>query len=219
MHISVRRRRDTFIGMKAYRVEFPEDFPANSDEAEQMDEIETVLALIEQYGGEQASGLGEMRFTYNTKGIARENLREWLEDIETAAQTLAYKITGIDLIFRIPRNLADAQMLALARSFAEQAVQYRAELGKRLGADFIDRLLAAITAFEQSLIPAESASEAKVEATAKLGEAVRRGMIARRILDGIMKIKLKNNPSRKRAWDSASHIERDEKPEPKPPTA
>jgi len=38
-------------------------------------------------------------------------------------------------------------------------------------------------------------------------------MIARRILQGIMKIKYKNNPSRMRAWQSASHIERDNKDE------
>lgn len=218
MNIHVRRYRDTFIGMKAYKLEFPEDFPANSDEAEQMNEIETVLAEIEQYGGEQASGFGNVRFAYNSKGIARENLRELLEDIETAAQTSAYKITGIDLVFRVPHNLSDAQMLALARSFAEQAIQYRDVLGRRLGTDFIDRLQEALNAFEESLTPPEAASGAKVEATAKLGEAVRRGMTARRILKGIMKLKFKNNPSRKRAWDSASHIEREDNPDPKPPT-
>lgn len=211
MNIHVRRYRDTFIGMKGYRLEFPEDFPANSDETEQMDVVEAALASIEQRGGEQALGLGNMRFTFNAKGISRERLRDILEDIETAAQSLAYRVTGIDLIFRVPRNLTDAAMLALARSFAEQVPQYKDDLLRRLPATFIDDLQTAITAFEQSLTPPESATDAKVEATAELGEAVRSGSVARRILKSIMKLKLKNNPSRMRAWLSASHIERDNK--------
>ena len=221
MHISVRRRRDTFIAMKGFRQEFPEDFPAGSDETEQMDEIETVLGLIEQYGGDQALGFGNVRFTYHAKGIARENLREELEDMETAAQIMAYKIPGVDLIFRIPKNLTDAAMLALARSFAEQAPPYKADFEKRLGSGYLNDLNAATAAFEQSLTPPEAATESQVEATANLGEAVRRGMVARRILQALMKLKYKTNPSRMRAWLSASHLERDQKDEEEtpPPTA
>lgn len=211
MNHHIIRRRDTFIGMKAYRVEFPEDFPVDSDETEQMDEIETVLGLIEQYGGEQALEFGSARFAFNTKGINRENLREILEDFETAARSLAYKIPGIDLIFNIPRNLTDAQMLAVARAFADQAPNYEADLKRRLGVRYLQDLTAAITAFENSQIAPESASDLQVEATAQLDQAVRRGMVARRILQEIMKLKYKHNPARKRAWDSASHIDRDNK--------
>jgi len=211
MNIHVRRRRDTFIGMKGFRTEFPEDFPAESDETEQMDEIETVLGLIEQYGGEQALGLGNVRFNYNAKGISRENLREMLEDFELVAESQAYKTPGIDLIFRLPRNLSDAQMLAVARSFVSQAPTYEAAFKQRLGTNYLTSLQTAIADFEASLEPPESAASAKVEATAQLGEAVRRGMIARRVLQSIMKLKYKNNPSRMRGWESASHIERDNK--------
>jgi hypothetical protein len=42
-------------------------------------------------------------------------------------------------------------------------------------------------------------------------------MIARRILQSIMKLKYKNNPARMRAWESASHIERDNKEKEKTP--
>jgi hypothetical protein len=114
--------------MKGFRLEFPADFPAGSDETEQMDEIETVLGLIEQYGGDQALNIGSARFTYNAKGIAREDLREILEDFETAAEIKAYQIPGIDLIFRVPSKMTDAQMLALARSFIVQSPVYQAEL-------------------------------------------------------------------------------------------
>lgn len=211
MNHHVRRRRDTFIAMKAFRDEFPADFPAGGDEAEQMDEIEAVLALIDEYSGDQALNSGNVRFTYNTKGIARENLREELEDMETAARIMAYKIPGVDLIFRVPHDLSDAATLALARSFAEQSPAYKAEFEKRLGAGYLEDLQTATVAFEESLTPPEAATEARVEATAQLGEAVRRGMIARRILQALMKLRYKTNPSRMRAWLSASHLERDNK--------
>lgn len=217
MNINVRRRKDTFIGMKAYRDEFPADFPAESDEAEQMGEIETVLGLIEQYGGDQALNSGNARFLYNAKGIARENLREDLEDFETAAKIMAYKIPGVDLIFRVPNDISDAAMLALARSFAEQAPNYSADFVKRLGANHLTNLQTAIDAFENSLTHPRAATESQVEATAQLGEAVRRGMIARRILLGLMKLKYKTNPVRMRAWLSASHLERDNKDEEEAP--
>lgn len=221
MNHHIRRRKDTFIGMKAYRDEFPADFPADSDEAQQMDEIETVLGLIEQHGSKQASGFGNSRFAYNTKGIARENLREDLEDMETAGEIMAYKIPGIDLIFRVPHNITDAAMLALARSFVEQAAAYNEDFETRLGRSYLTDLQAAIEAFEQSLEPAAAATESQVEATAALGDAVRRGMVARRILLALMKLKYKTNSSRMRAWLSASHLESDNKDEKEdaPPTA
>jgi hypothetical protein len=195
--------------MKAYRDEFPADFPAGSDEAEQMDEIAAVLALIDEYSGDQALNFGNARFLFNAKGIARENLREELEDMETAARIMAYKIAGVDLIFRVPHDLSDAAMLALARSFAEQSGAYKDEFEKRLGNAYLADLQAAIAAFDESLTPPASATEARVEATARLGEAVRRGMVARRILQALMKLKYKTNPARMRAWLSASHLERD----------
>jgi hypothetical protein len=53
-----------------------------------------------------------------------------------------------------------------------------------------------------------SAMDAQVEATAELDEAVRCGMIARRILDGVVRLKYKNNSGKLAAWTSASHIEK-----------
>ena len=46
-----------------------------------------------------------------------------------------------------------------------------------------------------------------VEATAEIGEAIRRGMVARRILDGVVRNVYKNDVGKLAAWTSASHIE------------
>lgn len=55
------------------------------------------------------------------------------------------------------------------------------------------------------------------EATAEIGEYVQRGMVARRILDGIVRNVCKNDPGKLAAWTSASHIEKPPK-KTEPPT-
>jgi hypothetical protein len=210
MNIKVRRRNNTFIGMKAFRLANTRDFPSGSVEAEQMDEIEAVLALIEQYGGDQSAGFGNARFSFNGKAVCRKNLRDALREISTIAGTMGYQVEGIELIFRIPKNLNDVALLATANAFAGQAAQYQPDFIRYgLKPSFIEDLQAAIDEFEASLTPPEMAEEARVEATARIDEAIRRGMIARSVLKGVLKVKFKNDTGKLRAWLNASHLERD----------
>lgn len=219
MNIHVRRRRDTFIRMKAYRQENPGDFSAGSVETAQMDENDAVVALLEEYAANQIGSFGEARFEFHSKGIARENVREKLSEMSGLSDSMSYEFPGIDLLFNIPKHLSDAAMLALANTFHTKAGDYTDDFIRYgLAATFLTDLQAAITAFEASLTPPEMAVESQVEATAQLGETVRRGMIARRILMGVMKIKYKNDPAKYQAWLSASHIEKDAPSPPTPPT-
>jgi hypothetical protein len=208
MDIHVRRRRDTFIRMKGYRQENPEDFPPGI-ETTQMDRVEAALALIEQLAEQQLGKMSDARFGFNSKGIKRENLRECMQEISGITDSMSYEFPGIDLIFHIPKNLADAAMLALGKAFHERAAERKSDFIRyRLKDTFLTNLQTAIDDFEASLLSPEMAKEAQVEATAALGEAVRDGMIGRRILMGVMKVKYKNNPAKWRAWLSASHIDK-----------
>lgn len=210
MNHHVRRSRDSFIRIKAFGIEFPEDFPAGSPHEEQMLEISAVVAEIEAAAGKQAFGFGKTRFEYHGKGTNRIKLRDQMEDISTIADTLAYTIEGVDLLFKIPNNLSDAALIALAAAFVERAEPYKADFIRYgLKTTFIADLQTAKQEFENSLTAPESATEAQVEATAKLDPLVRRGMIARKILNGLMKIKYKTDSARMRAWQTAAHIDRD----------
>lgn len=212
MNIKIRRRRDTFIRMKAFSLEFPDDFPAGSPQEEQMQEISAVIDEINLNAGEQTSGVGAARFAYNAKANAREVLRERMDDVSTLADTLAYSIDGVDMLFKIPKKLPDADLLALADAFIERAATYKADFVRYgLKSTFINDLQTAKDAFEASLTAPESATESKVEATGNLDQAVRRGMIARTILKGIFKVKYKTESARMRAWETASHLDRDDK--------
>lgn len=45
-------------------------------------------------------------------------------------------------------------------------------------------------------------------ATAEIGESIRRGMVARRILDGVVRNVFASDVGKLAAWASASHVER-----------
>ena len=57
----------------------------------------------------------------------------------------------------------------------------------------------------------------RVAATAQIGESIRRGMIALRILDAVMQNLYAAFPGKLAAWQSASHVERPAKKK-APPT-
>jgi hypothetical protein len=109
----------------------------------------------------------------------------------------------------MPRNNNDQQMLAAARAFKVEAAPLNADfIAYGLPATFLTELQDAIDAFEASLAPAGAAIDAQVAATAEIDSAIRRGMIARRILNGVVKNKYRNNVGKLAAWVSASHIEK-----------
>jgi hypothetical protein len=209
MNINVRRRRDAFIGMKAFRQENPDDFTAPDIEATQMDRVEMALSVIESASASQVGKKGDSRYGYNLKGVARENLREEMSGIRDITDSMSYEFPGIDLLFHIPKHLSDGTMLALGKAFHERAQPKKDDFIRyRLKSTFLTDLQNAVDAFEASLAPPEAAMGEQVEATATVGEAVRDGMIGRRILMGVMKAKYKNNPAKWRAWLSASHIDK-----------
>ena len=109
----------------------------------------------------------------------------------------------------MPRSQSDQNLLAAANAFYIDSEKYEAEFQTYgLPATFRADLLAAITAFEDSMSPTGTAIDEQVAATAQIGGAVRRGMIARRILEGVVKNKYADNSQKLAAWTVASHLER-----------
>ncbi len=204
-----RRRLETFIRIRQFSADNAADFPTGSVGAVQFTKIGSIIDEIEQFAGDQAAATGDSRQTFATKDTARENLRDEVTDIVQTARSMQYEFDGINDKFRMPRNRNDQDLLAAARAFHTESEQYDADFkAYGLSDKFRQDLQTAITAFDNSLNPTGSAIDDQVAGTAEIGEVIRRGMVARRILEGVVKNKYRANTGKFAAWISASHIER-----------
>lgn len=212
-----RRRYDMFVRVKQFGAENTADFPAGSIGANQFAEVAAVVDLLDQLSGEQFAGFGDARFSFAGKNSARENVREDISDISRTARSMNYQFPNIAEKFRMPRGNNDQQLLSAARAFLTEAAPHEADfVSYGMPADFLADLEADIEAFEAALGTTGEAVDSHVEATAEIDEAVRRGMIAKRILDGVVKNIYRNNAGKLAAWTSASHIEKAPKKEEEP---
>ena len=203
------RRLETFIRVRQFGADNQADFPDGSIGATQFAEIDAVIGEVETLAGEQSAGRGAARQDFATKDTARENLREALYEITRTARSMKYQFDGIEAKFQMPENRSDQSLLATGRAFYDESADYQQAFEDYgLDRNFRPDLLADVEAFENSLDPTGSAIDSHVEATARIGAAIGRGMVARRILDGVVKNKYRNNVGKLAAWLSASHIER-----------
>ena len=204
-----RRRVEMFIRVRQFGVDNTADFPAGSIGAVQFAAIDTALSQTEQFATDQAASSGDARQLFVNKDTARENLREDLSEIVRTARSMDYQFDGIAAKFKMPRSLSDQNLLATARAFHEESLAYDADF-QAYGMDknFRAELQTAIDAFDNSMNPTGTAIDEQVAATAQIGSAIRQGMIARRILEGVIKNKYRTNVGKLAAWFSASHIER-----------
>lgn len=212
-----RVRYEMFIRVVQFILSLSGIFPAGSIVAVQLSVLQGVIAAINTLTGEQTTGFADARFGFNSKDTARENLREMLSEIARTARSMVYAFPGINLKFRMMWGDSDTKMLALGRSFLTEAPPYKAafiEYGmdtysdEATNTDFLTILQELVADFEQSLAAPGTAIDAHVEATAEIGAEIRKGMIAVRIMNGVIKNKFRNDVGKLAAWLSASHIEK-----------
>lgn len=210
-----RYRYEMFLRVRQFGIDNAADFAPGSVGAVQFAEISLVIDLIDQLAADQAASFGGVGFAFAGKETARENLREAMYEIARTARSMVYEFPNINEIFRVPRNLTDAGMVALANAFIAEIPPYKNDFERYGLSDKFDTdLQADIDAYEATLPATGTAIDERVEATADLGAAIRRGMIAHRILKGVVRNKYRNDVGKLAAWLSASHIEK----APKKPT-
>lgn len=209
MNIREKARYDMFIRVIEYLLESAGDFPAGSVGAIQLAVLQGVVQKVNTLSGQQTAGFGDARFAFVGKDTARENLREDLSDIADTARSMMYEFPGINKKFPAPRNLGDLDLLALGRAVETEAPPYQADFIRyELDKNFLADLQTDIAALEQSLSAPADATDEMVAATAEIASEVRKGMVAVRILKGVIRNKYKGNVGKRAAWTSASHIEK-----------
>ena len=217
MRDTERWRFEAFERVKQFSLDNSTDFPNGSIQKINMNKIITEIGLLEGYMVQQVSGGGDAGQAFEVKDTARENIRELMKDIADTAKVMEYAIDGIADKFRMPYNQTDQNMLATARSWVDEATGYETEfIQYGLQADFLTLLNDAAEAFDASMTAPVTAIDQRVAATALIGESIRRGMIALRICDTVMRNNYFDQPGKLAAWISASHVER--APKKRPPT-
>lgn len=201
-------RMNAFVRTVQFAADFAGDFVAGSIAAAQIAIITAVIATVNELSGKQAAGLGDARYEFGGKDTARENLHQTLTMMAKTARLMAYEFPNIERKFVLPVNQSDANMLAVARAFLQEAAAYKDDF-IRYEADenFMTDLENEIEAFEQALSAPGTAIDSHVAATADIGAEIRKGMIALRIVKGVMLNKYKDSGKRA-AWRSATHVEK-----------
>jgi hypothetical protein len=208
MNYHERNRYNMFIKVKQFGADNAADFPTGSVGKIQFADLSNVIAKLDELSAKQAGGYGEARLSYVGKDTARENLRESIAYISRTAKAMEYEFAGISEQFRMPRGSSDQKLVATAKSFVAAANPHKADFIRYgLNADFLDELGDNIAAFEGSINAPSSARGTHVEATAEIGETIRKGMNAVRILDAVIKNIYRSNVGKLAAWTTASNIE------------
>lgn len=204
-----RSRYNMFITVREFGVENAADFPVGSIGKTQFAEVTAVIPLIEGFAADQTGGTREAGMGYLSKDMARENLREAMSEISKTSRSMEYAYPGISTIFKMPRNRNDAELLAASSAFQAAMPPYEdAFVTYGLPLEFLGDLTADTVAFQEALAAPAAGMSEQVAATDELGAAIKRGMIAVRILDGVVKNKYRNNVGKLASWATASHIER-----------
>jgi hypothetical protein len=221
MRIRERMRYEMFIRVVTYINDNIADFAMGSLVLAQLAILTVVVTTIQTLIGDQSYGYGEAGFEFGSKATARENLRQMLEHIAETARSMVYAYPGIDDKFRMTRNRNDAEMLAKAKAFLREAEMYKAAFidDFLMDANFMIELQTLIDEFEQALGATGTAIDTHVEATASLGEEIRKGMVAVRTMTAPVTNKYRNNPGKLAGWLSASHIRKEPESTPTPGNA
>lgn len=219
MNDSERRRYEMLARVKQFGIDNAGDFPAGIA-ATKFAAIGSLVDTAEAKSSAQQSGMSGAAQSFEVKDTARENLRDEMSAIARTARSMEYDFDGISDLFRFQRNMPDETMLAKARAFHTDSNPYDGDFkAYGLPSSFRADLNDAADAFETSMAATATATSEHVAVTADISATIREGMIAKRILDGIVRNKYANNPGKLAAWLSASHVEAAPKKPAPPPTS
>ncbi len=212
----VRNIYDMFVSTTEFDSLNAADYSRLPDAAAQFALVREVVANLERFLTEQASGtVGQ---AVEQKSVLTAAIRRKMKEYSGAARALNFDDAGFRRLFRIPDDNGAQKLIAAGRAFVEEAAKHEAQFA-RLGLLKEDRtaLTADLDDLENAAAAKSGASAEKVGATAGIDEEIGRGMEAETFLDALMKIVYRNDAVKLGAWKSARHVRRSNRT-PKPPT-
>jgi len=204
-----RRKLDTLSRLDDFGLAHASDFAPNSVGKQLFTEISILADRLAGFATSQVSGRALAQHGTTTRTDAREDLRMDLEAMYRTARALANENPGIEAKFRFPFRASDQELLAAARSIAENAVPFSAQfIAFELPATFLEDLNEDILTLETAISTQATGRSKSAAARAEMNEGLEAADIARRKLNAIVKNKYANDPGVLAEWVSASHTVR-----------
>jgi hypothetical protein len=200
------RRLEMLISVRMFVQKYKDAFPPDSRGAELLALLDDIITRLEAHATAQTSGKSTGKEGTKLRAAARAALQDQLEAISRTARVIALSIPGLEDKFRLPRNVGDQALLAIARSFAQDAEPLKKEFTRRgLSENFLADLEASITALETAIDHKAQNRGTHVAATAAIDETTEAGINAVRELDVIVSNVFRRDPVVLAEWTSASH--------------
>ncbi|MBV9241411.1 MAG: hypothetical protein JO314_05315 [Acidobacteria bacterium] len=208
MDDNVRRKLEKAEREHQFMVDNAADFTGGPGETATT-ELAGVIADVHANASKQVSGTGTKSQMVANREDLFDHLIDLLKKINLAANAMTADHPGLDTKFRMPRNRANHNLLAVAKSFHDDAAP--------LGADFatygvtaavLTDLANTITAIETAGDTKASSAQSRAEATGDMTDAAKHLMDISRKLNSIVTIKYFDDPGKLAAWSIAHHLEK-----------
>ncbi|HEX8475090.1 MAG TPA: hypothetical protein VF666_13755 [Pyrinomonadaceae bacterium] len=209
MNDKQRRRFERLARVSAFGTANISDFPETSKGREAITRLRDILGEMESLDASRVSSLSAQQQGTTGKRDERTALRAQLIALSDTAATIALDHPEVKGSFQWSRaSVSDQTLLATARSFAANAVALKARfIEYDMPADFLEKLNASISNFEQHMNRQTASAGERVATSAALEDRLKRGEQEMERLDTSVRNKYINNPVQLASWESARRLE------------
>ncbi len=209
MNDTQKRKLDKGQREEAFMADNAGDFPGGSPGALAATKHTDIISEIQGLAAQQVSGFAGAQAEVDIKDLALETMKEFIDQMNRAANGFADEIPGSDMQFRKPRNRSQANIRATAQAFHDDAVPLEQKfIDWGLDTKFLDKLQTAINDYDAAVLAEDTSEGHQAEATGGLRDAFKRLMKNGKKLDSVVRIRYNNNPAKLAAWTVASHLEK-----------
>jgi len=201
---------NTLLSVKGYMETHPL-VPPIAEATAQMAIVTGSIASIENLGGTQTHGEGEALGATDSRELIALELRAAVREISGIAKQLDQTLyPGAKATFRLTGTSSYTGLLNRARSFTDSIGPIKAVFVERgLPADFDESLAALVNDLATAANRRVLGIQERKQGTVGMTVAATAGIKAVRVLDSIMSVKLRNDPTMLAVWKAAQRIERD----------
>jgi hypothetical protein len=203
------RRYEMLINVRDFCASYSKELAPGTRGGEVAAALNAATDQITQHMASEISGHAARREGTTTKAMARAALRDDLMAIARTARAMAVTLPNIAERFVVPGRVGDQVLLAVARSFAENAKPLEAEfLARHMAKDFLADLAQDIAALEQASRHQENGAQTHMVARRGIEDEMDAAFDALEELDAIVPNQFANDSEALTRWDAARRVDK-----------